>query len=103
MRRSTKTFAAAAAFAASLAAAPLYAQDTTESGSGAMMEGGGMMGQDGGANGMMGGQDGMAGMMNMMTQMNEMMTTCNKMMQAMMDGSGKDMPGSQDATPEKDG
>ncbi len=101
MRRSTMTFAAAAAFAAGLATAPLHAQDSTESGSGAMMEGG-MMGQDG-ASGMMGGQDGMAGMMNMMTQMNEMMTTCNKMMQAMMDGSGKDMPGSQDATPEKDG
>ena len=102
MRRSTKTFAAAAALAASLATAPLNAQDSTGSGSGTMIEGGGMMGQDG-AGGMMGGQDGMAGMMNMMTQMNEMMTTCNKMMQAMMDGSGKDMPGSQDATPEKDG
>jgi hypothetical protein len=100
MLRSTKTFAAAAAFAAGLAAAPLHAQDSTESGSGAMMEGGGMMGQDG-AGGMMGQEN--AGMMNMMTQMNEMMTTCNKMMQAMMDGSGKDMPGSQDATPEKDG
>ena len=92
MLKSTKTFAAAAALAASLATAPLNAQDSTGSGSGTMIEGGGMMGQDG-----------MAGMMNMMTQMNEMMTTCNKMMQAMMDGSGKDMPGSQDATPEKDG
>lgn len=102
MRRSTKTFAAAAAFAASLATAPLHARDSTESESSTMMEGG-MMGQDGGVNGMMGGQDGMAGMMNMMTQMNEMMTTCNKMMRAMMDGSGEDMPGSQDATPENDG
>lgn len=103
MLRWPMTFAAAAVFAASLAAAPLHAQDSTEPGSGATMEGGGMMGQDG-AGGMMGGQDGMAGMMNMMTQMNEMMTTCNKMMQAMMDDSGKDMPGgSQDATPEKDG
>lgn len=100
MARFTKTIAAAALVAAGLAAAPLYAQDSKGSDTGAGMEGGGMMGQDG-ASGMMGGQDGMAGMMNMMAQMNEMMTTCNRMMQAMMDGSGKDMPGgSQNATPE---
>lgn len=108
MRKLTNTIAAAAVFAASLAAVPLHAQDSAESGSGAvmesgaMMESGGMMGQDG-ASGMMDGQDGMAGMMNMMTRMNEMMATCNKMMQAMMDSSGRDMPGSQDATPENDG
>ena len=102
MLKSTKTFTAAAVFAAGLAAAPVHAQDSTESGSGAMMEGEGMMAQDG-TNGMMGDQGGMTGMMNMMTQMNEMMMTCNKMMQAMMDSSGKGMSGSQDATPEKDG
>jgi hypothetical protein len=99
MLKSIKTFAAAAAFAAGLAAAPLHAQDSTETGSGAMMEGGGMMGQDG-TSGMMDGRDGMAGMMNIM---DEMMTTCNTMMQAMMDSSGKGVPGSQDATLEKDG
>ena len=91
MRRSTKTFAAAAAFAG-LATMPIHAQDPKESGSGATMEGGMM------------GQGGMAGMMNMMTQMNEMMTTCNRMMQAMMDDSGRDVPGtSRDATLEDDG
>lgn len=92
MRRSTKTFAAAAAFAAGLATMPLHAQDPKESSSGATMEGGMM------------GQDGMAGMMNMMTQMNEMMTTCNQMMQAKMDDAGQDVPGtSRDTTPEDDG
>ena len=92
MRRSTKTLAAVAVFAAGLATMPLHAQDPKESSSGATMEGGMM------------GRDGMAGMMNMMTQMNEMMTTCNQMMQAMMDGSGKEMPGdAQDATQKKDG
>ncbi|APH74931.1 hypothetical protein BSQ44_25950 (plasmid) [Aquibium oceanicum] len=86
MRRSTKTFAAAPAFAAGLATIPLHAQDPKESSSSATMEGGMM------------GQDGMAGMM---TQMNEMMTTCNQMMQAKMDDA--DVPGtSRDTTPEDD-